>query len=963
MHSSYSTLIASSGGPVHVRQMLQSYTGNQTIDFPAEPVIPDDEAAAIGALPHYDPNIEALRDPLQERRTVIARVKVAGRSWSEADEIPSRLPRSTLRTVLPSADDTERGECLRLRNPMEEVHRSWWHRIAHSLTRDSAAEKASRQAALAGCAHWLSEEAVPELKEIDAAEVTSRRDNSRQSRPIHVDDFPRLFGNRLAALPAGAIPALESTSHTPTRNNNGRGVVAGIQLRKELLPALCPHLTSLDVLDKKYQGGSAVSPIVSRHTPANFTLGQGNHYHARLRDELANWRGWLGADACVMLHDDDYSGMPIGPVAGLNPEEFGDREAVKEAELEAKGVKKSKKRGKDRARRLKQRKKERKEKEKARTKVSPPVATEPQRLVPQATPLLLRWITERYSARYRQLKIAFELAREAHWSALEQAAGDRNKTAIGNGKVIPVSDHGEEPLSSGRVSANGLQTLRGRLSALCSGPWAHKHTEEQIQSQAALHMDSIISGDCPSRDGNHRPCEHTASTARYDSRYERVVSSYPAAMGTNNRLVEPSSPHVSPRADALPNRARAPHNPSVSDSHLHPHASRHIAPDYSASTAPQTRTKPVHRVVQVRVLQQPRDVAGNDHDMGMVSVKVLEVPPRSINDSLNASSQREDKQRLQCSQSARGQTRSQPPSRAGQARSVALPWAEAGPVPPPQAVNVFTQVTVRGGTLDSHGTVVCDKSSAHRHGLWNRVSRSIDRTRLQKDGALIRILSDPTESFDCSLLPDQLILQTAPSVVNDLASPVHQRMHMPSNNSQQNLDRVRVHNPYTVKRVRAQMAQLYVARRNIPLLVVGGITGVSRAGSVRSSGAYNATILDESDREVEEHLDDLFRVNAMQAALGQLSLAARKWGINCRGFIAEPLLDGALWEPPHSGREGLVFVDRNSLERIPKTSFYWYKHLIAVNNGHYSRYADYIRRNPVVAVANEKRKKAGRRTT
>jgi len=50
-----------------------------------------------------------------------------------------------------------------------------------------------------------------------------------------------------------------------------------------------------------------------------------------------------------------------------------------------------------------------------------------------------------------------------------------------------------------------------------------------------------------------------------------------------------------------------------------------------------------------------------------------------------------------------------------------------------------------------------------------------------------------------------------------------------------------------------------------------------------------------------------------------------------RGYFAWTLLDNFEWSFGYRVRVGLVYTDYETLERIPKDSFNWYKYLIASN--------------------------------
>ncbi|MDH5292986.1 MAG: family 1 glycosylhydrolase, partial [Acidimicrobiia bacterium] len=56
---------------------------------------------------------------------------------------------------------------------------------------------------------------------------------------------------------------------------------------------------------------------------------------------------------------------------------------------------------------------------------------------------------------------------------------------------------------------------------------------------------------------------------------------------------------------------------------------------------------------------------------------------------------------------------------------------------------------------------------------------------------------------------------------------------------------------------------------------------------------------------------------------------ARSRGARVDGYFLWSLLDNLEWVAGFSQRFGLVWVDRQTLERIPKASFFWYRDVIA----------------------------------
>ena len=54
-------------------------------------------------------------------------------------------------------------------------------------------------------------------------------------------------------------------------------------------------------------------------------------------------------------------------------------------------------------------------------------------------------------------------------------------------------------------------------------------------------------------------------------------------------------------------------------------------------------------------------------------------------------------------------------------------------------------------------------------------------------------------------------------------------------------------------------------------------------------------------------------------------------GVDCKGYFAWSLMDNFEWAQGFSQRFGLIWVDFDSLERIPKESYHWYKSFILEN--------------------------------
>ena len=77
-------------------------------------------------------------------------------------------------------------------------------------------------------------------------------------------------------------------------------------------------------------------------------------------------------------------------------------------------------------------------------------------------------------------------------------------------------------------------------------------------------------------------------------------------------------------------------------------------------------------------------------------------------------------------------------------------------------------------------------------------------------------------------------------------------------------------------------------------------------------------------------VDDQERINYLNLHI-QSAWNAIQSGINLKGYFAWSLLDNFEWAQGYQPRFGLVRTDYDTLERIPKRSFYWYKSLISKN--------------------------------
>jgi beta-glucosidase len=74
-------------------------------------------------------------------------------------------------------------------------------------------------------------------------------------------------------------------------------------------------------------------------------------------------------------------------------------------------------------------------------------------------------------------------------------------------------------------------------------------------------------------------------------------------------------------------------------------------------------------------------------------------------------------------------------------------------------------------------------------------------------------------------------------------------------------------------------------------------------------------------------IDDPERIDYLAEYLGAVSRAIAD-GVPVHGYFVWSLLDNFEWSHGYSKRFGLLYVDFPTLERIPKSSFYWYRDLI-----------------------------------
>lgn len=81
----------------------------------------------------------------------------------------------------------------------------------------------------------------------------------------------------------------------------------------------------------------------------------------------------------------------------------------------------------------------------------------------------------------------------------------------------------------------------------------------------------------------------------------------------------------------------------------------------------------------------------------------------------------------------------------------------------------------------------------------------------------------------------------------------------------------------------------------------------------------------------EGKINDKRRIEYYHSHLTELKRAIED-GVPCSGYFAWSLMDNFEWAQGFSQRFGLIWVDFETLERIPKDSYYWYKKYISENS-------------------------------
>jgi beta-glucosidase len=82
------------------------------------------------------------------------------------------------------------------------------------------------------------------------------------------------------------------------------------------------------------------------------------------------------------------------------------------------------------------------------------------------------------------------------------------------------------------------------------------------------------------------------------------------------------------------------------------------------------------------------------------------------------------------------------------------------------------------------------------------------------------------------------------------------------------------------------------------------------------------------DNRSNGHVNDPRRTSYIQRHVEAMKRALDE-GVPLAGYFVWSLLDNFEWSRGYSQRFGLVYVDYETLERVPKASYYWYRDLIA----------------------------------
>jgi beta-glucosidase len=85
-------------------------------------------------------------------------------------------------------------------------------------------------------------------------------------------------------------------------------------------------------------------------------------------------------------------------------------------------------------------------------------------------------------------------------------------------------------------------------------------------------------------------------------------------------------------------------------------------------------------------------------------------------------------------------------------------------------------------------------------------------------------------------------------------------------------------------------------------------------------------------RSHDGEVRDVERIDYLERYIGSVGRAIES-GVPVRGYFIWSLLDNFEWAHGYSQRFGIVYVDYPTLERVPKSSYRWYRDLIAATRG------------------------------
>ena len=85
-----------------------------------------------------------------------------------------------------------------------------------------------------------------------------------------------------------------------------------------------------------------------------------------------------------------------------------------------------------------------------------------------------------------------------------------------------------------------------------------------------------------------------------------------------------------------------------------------------------------------------------------------------------------------------------------------------------------------------------------------------------------------------------------------------------------------------------------------------------------------------TDSEGKRAIHDVDRIDYLRAHIRAVS-EAMNLGVDVRGYFVWTFLDDFEWERGYSMTFGLVHIDRDTLQRTPKDSAWWYRDIIRAN--------------------------------